>query len=606
MLAGCAPTRSAEPNGTAGAAGVEATGGIGTNGGATAGGGVGPAVDRGGAASISTGGATGGSMSGTGAGSTAGGGIGPAVDRGGAASISTGGATGGSMSNTGAGSTAGGTGAGSTAGGTGAAGGAGVGGSSDVAGAPGDPKGGSGGTGTAGSGSGGATTSSPLESAQRAFVDLRFGMFIHFGILTYTGKWAQPNLDITLFNPTKLNPAQWAEAAASAHMTFGVLTTRHHDGFALWPSKAGSFNVGHIPWMNSQGDVVKAYVDAFRAKGLQPGLYYSIWDATEGIGNSATITTAQVDYVKQQITELLTNYGPIPILVLDGYSWKTGHKAFPYEQIRALVKSIQPDCLITDHTHLNDPYDVDVVMFEEPQGSFAPAGNTYPGIQGQKINGSGGNDWFWAPDLGGLLTQSAIVDQHLKLLEPRWTNFLLNCPPNRDGLLDDAIVSRLREVGAAWNKNVGRAPLPAQGAQLEYPYTPVNATATSGTAANAIDGKNDNWNALPNTIWRTTGAFPQSITLDLGATKPDVGMLGYVPEYMNNAAQAGGNITSYRILVSTDANNFTEVTSGTWAADAKMKVATFGPAPARYVRLEVRAANGTSASATEISIGARR
>src|SRR3954451_4801308 len=98
------------------------------------------------------------------------------------------------------------------------------------------------------------------------------------------------------------------------------------------------------------------------------------------------------------------------------------------------------------------------------------------------------------------MSVSAIVDQHLALLEPRYTNFLLNCPPNRDGLLDAAIVTRLGEVGAAWSRNAARAPLPPQGPQIEYPYTPATATATSGTAANAIDGINDNYASRPNTI----------------------------------------------------------------------------------------------------------
>jgi alpha-L-fucosidase len=281
-----------------------------------------------------------------------------------------------------------------------------------------------------------------------------------------------------------------------------------------------------------------------------------------------------------------------------------GHKAVPYERIRALVKSLQPNCLVTDHTHLNDPWDVDITNFEEPQGGFAPANNTYAANQEQKINASGGNDWFWAPNIGGLMSVTAIVDQHLRVLEPRWTNFLLNCPPNRQGLMDTAIVTRLGEVGAAWSRNAARPTLPAQGAQLEYPYTPTTATATSGTAANAIDGINDN---NYNTIWRSSGALPQSITIDLGASKPDVGMLGYVPEYAGNVATTNGAITSYGILVSTNGTTFTEATSGTWAADAKMKVATFGPVAARYVRLEARAVNGGSAAAaTEITIGARR
>jgi alpha-L-fucosidase len=487
-------------------------------------------------------------------------------------------------------------GAGGRGGTTGAAG---TGGAAGTAG-----RGGAGGlAGSGGTAGAGGASASNLEALQRGYVNLRFGMFIHFGILTYTGTWSQANLPIDMFNPTGLNPSQWADAALSAHMTYGVLTTRHHDGFALWPSSVGNFNVRNISWMNGQGDVVKAYVDAFRAKGLAPGLYYSIWDNTEGIGNG-TVTTAQMNYVTTQITELLTNYGPIPILIIDGWSWRMGHNAVAYDRIRALVKSLQPDCLLTDHTHLNDPWEVDITNFEEPAGSFVPANNTYAGNQEQKINASGGNDWFWAPNIGGLMTVDNIVNGHLKMLEPRWTNFLLNCPPNRTGTLDAAIVTRLGEVGAMWSPNASRPTLPAQGPQIEVPYTPTTATATSGTAASAIDGINDN---NRNTVWRSSGALPQSITIDLGASKPDVGMLDYVPEYAANVATTNGAITSYGILTSTNGTTFTEATSGTWAADGKMKRVVFGPVAARYVRLEARAVNGgTSAAATEITVGARR
>ena len=454
-----------------------------------------------------------------------------------------------------------------------------------------------------GGGAGGAGLARTLEQLQRDYVDLRFGMFLHFGILTYTGRWSQANLPIDMFNPTNLNPGQWADAAVAAHMKFGVLTARHHDGFALWPSSVGNFNVKNIPWRNGKGDVVKEYTDAFRSRGLLPGLYYSIWDNTEGLGNGP-ITAAQLNYVKTQLRELLTNYGPIPILVIDGWAWKTGHQTVAYQEIRELVKSLQPDCLITDHTHLADPADVDVVNFEEPTGGFAPTTNTYAATQEQKVNASGGNDWFWAPDLGGLMTTSTIVDGHLKKLEPVWTNFLLNCPPNRDGRLDASIVTLLKAVGAAWTPNLARAPLPPQGAQNEHPYTPVSAGATSGTAANAIDGKND---TNSNTLWQTIGALPQSLTLDLGQTRPDVGFLGYLPRYAANAGTTAGNITTYAVLVSTDGTTFTTATTGTWAADGKWKTASFGPFAARYVRLEARAVSGGNAAvATEITVGAKR
>ena len=442
--------------------------------------------------------------------------------------------------------------------------------------------------------------SKSLEELQREFVDLRFGMFIHFGLLTYTGTWAQANLDSKQFNPTGLDAGQWADAAASAKMKYGVLTTRHHDGFALWPSRAGDFNVGHILWRNGKGDVVREYVEAFRSRGLLPGLYYSIWDNTAGV-SAGQLTPAKLAYIKTQITELLSNYGPIPILVMDGWSWQMGHNAVAYQEIRGLVKSLQPSCLLTDHAHLADPWDVDIISFEEPRGGWAPAGNTYPAQQGQKVNATGGNDWFWAPGIGGLMTVEDVVTRHLGDLEAKWTNFVLNCPPNRDGILDATIVTLLRSVGAAWSPNRARPPLPAQGPQNEHPYTPVSATASSGDANNAIDGKNDTEFI---SMWEPKAALPQSITLDLGRVQPDVGWLGCVPRYHREKSGKDGNVTSYRVLTSTDGNNFSEATAGTWAADGRMKVAIFGPTPARYVRFEIRAAN-RSPAVTEITVGGR-
>ena len=284
---------------------------------------------------------------------------------------------------------------------------------------------------------------------------------------------------------------------------------------------------------------------------------------------------------------------------MDGWSWQMGHNELAYEEIRALVKSLQPDCLMTDHAHLADPWDVDIISFEEPRGGWSPAGNTYPGAQGQKINATGGNDWFWAPDIGGLMTTADIVTRHLRDLEPKWTNFLLNCPPNRDGKLDAAIVARLREVGAAWTPNAARPPLPAQAPQNDRPYTPESATATSGDANAAIDGKNDTDFI---SMWRPTGALPQPITLDLGRVQPDVGWLGVVPHYRKEKSSKDGNVTSYRILTSTDGVRFTEATTGTWPADGRMKTAIFAPTPARYIVFEVIAANGPPAI-TEITVG---
>jgi alpha-L-fucosidase len=504
---------------------------------------------------------------------------------------------------------------GGTTGGQAGIGGAAPGGTGMSGGGSGGDSAGGGGV-TGGAGAGGAPGGKTLDQLQRDYVDLRFGMFLHFGILTFCGSqpgdpcpgmWAQPNLAISNFNPSSLyDPGQWADAAVSAHMKFGVLTTRHHDGFALWPSAAGTFNVKSIPWKDGQGDVVRDYVDAFRSRGLLPGLYYSIWDSTQGIG-TGPVTAAQLDYVKAQLTELLTNYGPIPLLVLDGWSWRTGHRTVAYQQIRELVKSLQPDCLLTDHTHLVDPWEVDIINFEEPSGAFAPAGNTFAAEQDTKINLIGGNDWFWAPDLGNLMTVNAIVTTHLKALEPRWTNFILNTPPNRDGLLDASIVARLAAVGAAWSPDPARAPLPPQARLIEHPYTPVSATATSGNAGNGIDGVND---TRLHSAWQSTGALPQSLTLDLGQARPDVGMLTYLPPYSLSPGGVGltaGAVTSYAVLLSSDGAAFSEAATGTWPADGKLKTVIFPATSARYVRFEARAAMGGGAAiATDITVGANR
>ena len=447
-----------------------------------------------------------------------------------------------------------------------------------------------------------------LEDLQRAYVDLRFGMLIHFGILTYTGNWADADLPINQFNPTKLDATQWADAAVAAKMKYAILSVRHIDGFGLWNTATTNFDVGAISWRNGKGDVVREFVDAFRSRGLKVGFLYPMWDATQGIGNSGvgntTITRPQIDYLKAQLTELLSNYGTISFLHFTAWAWQMGHNALPYQEIRELVKSLQPTCLIFDQTQLMNLWDVDATVYEESWGISPPTDNTLPSTQMTKINASGGNNWFWAPDVGGLMTTSDIIQNHLQVLEGRWTNFLLNVPPNRDGLLDASIVTLLTQVGALWNPDLSRKPLPAQGPQNEHPYTPVGASATSGTAANAIDGV-DTYNGY--TVWQSAGNLPQSITLDLGVEHPDVGILNYVPAYSGRESPSiDGVITSYAILTSGNDNNFTVATTGTWPVSTAMKTAVFGPVPARYIRLEARATVGNGAAATEITVGARR
>ncbi|MEG1380595.1 MAG: alpha-L-fucosidase, partial [Bacteroidales bacterium] len=105
----------------------------------------------------------------------------------------------------------------------------------------------------------------PLDSLQQAFLDLRFGMFIHYNMPTYSiHDWPDPNMAAELFSPTQLDCNQWADAALSAGMTYGCLTTKHHSGFCVWNTQTTDYHVGNTPYGK---DVVRQYVDAFRSRG---------------------------------------------------------------------------------------------------------------------------------------------------------------------------------------------------------------------------------------------------------------------------------------------------------------------------------------------------
>ncbi|MEN3358417.1 MAG: alpha-L-fucosidase [Mycobacteriales bacterium] len=442
---------------------------------------------------------------------------------------------------------------------------------------------------------------------QRSFVDRRFGMFLHFNMGTYHDmEWTDPGQDPLSFNPVNFNPAQWADAAASAGMTFAVLTAKHHDGFCLWPTKYSSYGVMASSYRR---DVVRQYMDAFRARGITPALYFSIWDRTVPGVAPGEVTPAGLQFVKNQLTELLTHYGRIPVLITDGWSWSMGHQEVPYGEIRQHIHSLQPDCLFLDLNGVPVAWDADLTFWEEPKpGQFVLPGNNVAAIQGQTITPF---QWFWHPNTptagSNLLTTPDIVDGHLRQLEQRNATFLLNCPPNPQGLLDANIVARLADVGRVWRPDRTRAPLPPQPDVLLHPITPVGASATSGDAAMAVEGHNDwGWNGnADQRLWQTTAPLPQSITLDLGA-RSVVDTLTYLPRQDNDAAGqvvTDGNITAYRVSVSTTGRTFTSVARGHWAADRTVKRARFGPTRARFVRIDALAGVGGSAAANEFGIG---
>jgi alpha-L-fucosidase len=444
-------------------------------------------------------------------------------------------------------------------------------------------------------------------------VNLRFGMFNHFNLGTFTNEeWAAGGQSPAKFAPSSVDCAQWAAAAATAKMSYGVLTTKHHDGFSLWPTAFGTQNVAHSGYRQ---DVVRQYVDAFRAKGLRVGLYYSVWDRTHtieayggyhGKDPLQSIEPGDMTVVLGQIRELLTNYGTIDVFVTDGYAWQMGQQQVSYQEVRNLVKSLQPNCVMVDHGALSQPWLGDAIYFEAPLGYRAPAGNMFAGIQGETIS----RGWFWHPHTPGEAPRSvdAIVTD-LRDLEPKYTSYLLNCPPNRDGKLDTNIVNRLAEVGAAWSPDNSRPPLPAQPLRVEWPVNAVAAYASSYNpgefAYNAIDNRSDN---KFETCWSTWGGnrtLPQTITIDLGGVWSNVSTLEYLPKQWNRTNSSDGDITAATISTSTDGVAFTTVATVNWAANGRVKLAEWTNRNVGFVRIHVTAATGGYVNINGVHIGGR-
>ncbi len=314
-----------------------------------------------------------------------------------------------------------------------------------------------------------ATPSVPLHTLQQKFEDLRFGMFIHFNIPTFMDHdWADPDASPAIFAPKKLDCNQWADAAKAAHMSYGCLTTKHHSGFCIWDTKTTDYNVMHSPLKR---DVVREYVNAFRAKGLKMFLYYSILDTHHKL-RPGFITRQHVEMIKAQLTELLSNYGEISALIIDGWDapWsRISYDTVPFEEIYTLIKSLQPNCLVMDLNSAKYPAEAlmytDIKSYEQGAGQhISKENNRLPALSCLPIN----QNWFWKTSFptSPVKDPKVLVNEDIIPFNNAWCNFILNVAPNRDGLIDDNAVKALQEIGRLWKNDGPVAPLPENEAPL--------------------------------------------------------------------------------------------------------------------------------------------
>lgn len=240
-------------------------------------------------------------------------------------------------------------------------------------------------------------------------------------------------------------------------------------------------------------------------------------------------------------------------------------------------------------------------MFEGPFGAYPPKDNTMAAEICDKV--VGGNGWFWSPQSpeNGCINPQKTAEK-IKDLESRYCSFMLATLPNRNGLLDKNQVACLKEIGTLWKPDAKRKPLPAQGARVLCPVQPITAMATSGDGELAIDGI---MLGKKYTHWITENKYPQSITLDLGASYSRLELLSCVPAHKMNPERSikEGNVTKYQVHISEEGKTFRKVSGGIWQADAKPKVAVFPAATARYIKFEILEANG-AASIVELVVGA--
>ncbi len=195
----------------------------------------------------------------------------------------------------------------------------------------------------------------PNENQLR-WQDMEMYAFIHYSLNTYTDEeWGFGNEDLKLFNPSNLDCRQWARVCKQAGMRGIIFTAKHHCGFCMWPSAYTEYSVKNTPWKNGKGDVVRELADACRKEGLEFAVYLSPWDRNHPeYGRPEYVT-----YFRNQLRELLTNYGEIFEVWFDGANggdgWYGGANEtrkidrttyYQWPETYKMIRQLQPKCLI--------------------------------------------------------------------------------------------------------------------------------------------------------------------------------------------------------------------------------------------------------------------
>ncbi|OJU48562.1 MAG: alpha-L-fucosidase [Bacteroidales bacterium 45-6] len=402
----------------------------------------------------------------------------------------------------------------------------------------------------------------PSENQMRV-QEMEAYAFVHFSLNTYTDQsWGFGDEDVKLFNPEKADCRQWARICKESGMKGIIITAKHHCGFCLWPSKYTEYSVKNAPWKNGKGDMVREMADACKEYGLKLGIYLSPWDRnSKDYGKPEYIT-----YFRNQLTELLTNYGEIFEVWFDGANGGDGYYGganetrkidaktyYDWKKTYALIHKLQPNCVIWNDG--GDRGDLRWVGTEE--GSVGetnwsllnatgdvPWNNLHFGVENgnawvmAEVNTSIRPEWFYHPNEDTKVkTVPQLMDLYYNSIGRNGT-LLLNFPIMPNGLIHPTDEKNALEFAKAVKESFAVNLALNKKAKA----SDVRGNSSKFAAAMAVDGKK-------NTYWATGDhTKTASLTIDLG--KPTLLNRFLVQEYI----RLGQRVKAFTVEAFVDGN----------------------------------------------------
>lgn len=311
-----------------------------------------------------------------------------------------------------------------------------------------------------------------ILKASTEFQDNKFGIYIHWGLYSMlgNGEWVMSNRNINYkeythladgFYPSKFDAEEWVKAFKAAGARYVTFTTRHHDGFSMFKTSANNYNI--VDGTPFHRDVLKELADACQKHGIKLHLYYSHVDWSRpdypqgwsGMGVGKPKDQYNYDsylaFMKHQLTELLTNYGPIGAIWFDGYWDQKNNPKFDWrlDEQYSLIHRLQPSCLVANNHHKAPKPGEDLQTFEQDLPGQNTAGYSKGTVIGQlPLETVMTMNKVWGYDITDKKYKSSeYIIQHIIKAAGNNANYVINIGPRPDGKLPVEAVERLKAIG---------------------------------------------------------------------------------------------------------------------------------------------------------------